>query len=107
MAKPEDREAVEGTQYQGEDEIIGYTLDVTNIGGPPTSTSAKVFSVVGATYTDVTSTNMPTGSTSVTGNVITLPALKLLDDGVLYRVEVKFTIDGNVFEHFFEVQGQR
>ena len=107
MAKPEDREAIEGIQYQGEDEIIGYTYNVTKIGDNPTSTAATVYTVVGATYSDVTSTKMPTGSTSVTVNVISLPALKLLDDGVLYRVEIKFTISGNVFDHFFMVQGQR
>ena len=49
---------------------------------------------------------MPTNSPTVNGNVITLSPLKLLTAGVLYRVEVKYTISGNILENYFHVQAQ-
>lgn len=101
------REIVEGMQLQGEDETIVYQLTTTPWGSSPTSTSAKIFRQAGGeTYTDVTSTNM-TGSTSVTGDVITLPAISGLTDGVMYRVEVKFTSSGNIFEAYAYIKGER
>lgn len=96
------RKIIEGTIFQGEDEKIAYTLDVTNIGDSPTSPTVVVKDLSGG-GTDVTSTVMPTGSASVSGNVITLPALTALTDGKNYRVEVKYTIDGNIFETPFLV----
>jgi len=102
------REIVEGQQFQGADETVVYTLTTTNWGSSPTSTSAKIFTQnADETFTDVTSTNMPTGSTSVSGDVITLPAVTALVAGTVYRVEVKFTISGNVFEAYAIIQGER
>lgn len=98
------REVAEGKQYQGEDESIAYTLDVSAIGSSPTSVSVVVKDVTNSAT--VTATVMPTGSASVSGDVITLPALTLLTAGVLYRVEVKYTITNNVLESYFYVQGQ-
>lgn len=89
------REVVEGQQEQGEDEEIVYTVDTANWGGSPTSPSVVVKDPAG---TNVTSTVMPSGSATVNGDVITLPTLKLLTRNKLYRVEVKFTAGGNVFE---------
>lgn len=104
MASINDREVLEGKQYQGVDESIAYTLDVTAVGSSPSSVSVVVKDITNDET--VTATVMPTGSASVSGNVITLPALKLLTDGVLYRVEVKYTISGNILESYFYVQGQ-
>lgn len=104
MASSNSREVLEGVQYQGEDESIAYTLDVTAIGSSPSSVAVVVKDVTNATT--VTATVMPTGSPSVAGNVITLPALKLLTAGVLYRVEVKYTISNNILESYFYVQAQ-
>lgn len=104
MASINDREVLEGKQYQGEDESIAYTLDVTAVGSSPTSVAVVVKDITNDET--VTATVMPTGSASVSGNVITLPALKLLTAGVLYRVEVKYTISGNILESYFYVQGQ-
>ena len=100
------REIKEGLQYQGEDETVVYTLTTTPWGSSPTSPSAKIFSVVGDTITDTTSTNM-TGSASANGDVITIPAIHSLTAGTLYRVEVKFTCSGNTFEAFAELQAER
>lgn len=104
MASSNSREVLEGVQYQGADESIAYTLDVTAVGSSPSSVSVVVKDVTNSAT--VTATVMPTGSASVSSNVITLPALKLLTAGVLYRVEVKYTISGNILESYFYVQGQ-
>ena len=102
------RQAIEGIQYQGADEQIAYTITATPWGSTPTSTSAKIYSYAPATdaYTDTTSTNM-TGSTSVSGDVITLPVIKSLTAGTQYRVEVQFTSSGNIFEPYFIIQAER
>lgn len=100
------REIVQGLQYQGADEQIAYTLTTTNWGSTPTSTSAVIKSVnTDGTYTDTTSTNM-SGSTSVSGDIITLPTVKSLTAGTLYRVEVKFTSSGSIFEAIAFIQGE-
>lgn len=101
------REVVEGTLYQGEDEQIAYTLDVTAIGNTPTSSSVKVYSKSGGSYTDVTATVMPTGSSSELGNIITTPILKSLTAGVTYRMEIKYTLDGNVLENYVWIIGTK
>jgi len=100
------REIKEGIQYQGSDEEIAYTLTTTNWGSSPTSTSAAIYSLSGDTYTDVT-TGAMSGSTSVTGDVITLPKISGLTVGTTYRVEVQFTITGNVFEAYAELLCER
>ena len=100
------REIKEGLQYQGADETIVYTLTTTPWGSTPTSTAAKIYEVDEDTLTDKTTTQM-TGATSVTGDIITLPTIKSLVAGTLYRVEIAFTCSGNVFEAFAELQAER
>lgn len=93
------REILEGKQVQGTTEEVTYTLTFPASWGTPTSPSAAVYSVNETTgaLTNVTSTNMPTGSASVNGQVVTLPELKLLTADVLYRVVVTVTSGSNVF----------
>jgi hypothetical protein len=101
------REIKEGLQYQGVDEIIVYTLTTTPWGSSPGTLSVQVYSIASSgARTDVTATVMPSGSPSAVGDVISLPALKLLTAGVLYRVEVKFTCSGNVFEAYAYIMGE-
>jgi hypothetical protein len=100
------REIKEGLQYIGEDETIVYTLTTTPWGSSPTSPAAKIFEVDGDTLTDVTATKM-TGSAAAANDVITLPAIASLTAGTLYRVEVAFTVSGNTFEAFAELQCER
>jgi hypothetical protein len=64
------------------DEKIAYTLDVSDVGSTPTSPA-----VVGK--------DMSAGGTVVTSTVF--PE---------YRVEVKYTISGNIFETYFTVFGR-
>lgn len=96
-----------GQKQQGVDEQIAYSVTTTNIGSSPTSPSVKVYQVDGTTYTDVTSTVMPAGSATVSGDDILLPVLKSLTAGYLYRVEVKFSIGSAVYEVWFEVLAER
>lgn len=101
------REIKEGLQFQGVDETIVYTLTTTPWGSSPGTLSAKVYSIASSgTRTDVTATVMPSGSPSAVGDVISLPALTALTNGVLYRVEVKFTCSGNVFEPYAYIKGE-
>ena len=99
------REVSQGKQYQGEDESIAYTIDVTNWGSSPSSVSMAVYDVTNG-RTDV-SVDVVSGSTSVSGNVITLKTISGLTLGYMYRVEVQFTISGNVFEAWFSIECQR
>ena len=101
------REVKEGKQYQGVDEYIAYNITTTPWGSTPTSVAVKAFLMgnPGTKGTDVTATVL-TGSASVTGDIITLPALSALTLGRVYRVEVKFTCSGNIFEAFFWVEAE-
>jgi hypothetical protein len=99
------REVTEGRQPQGVDEEVAYTFSTTTYGGSPTSVSFKVYDDSDS-FADVTSTVCP-GSASVVGDIITLPKLKLLTLNHLYRVEVKFTAGGNVWEPYFTVLAER
>jgi hypothetical protein len=98
------REVKEGRQAQGTEEQIAYTVTTTPWGSTPTSISVKVWDVTRGKRLDVTSTVMPTNSPTASGDVITLSLLKLLTVGHTYRVEVKFTASGNVFEPYFFVE---
>ncbi len=98
------REVIEGTQYQGEDESISYTLNVVAVGSSPSSVSAVVKDETAGTV--VTATVMPINAPTVDGNVITLSPLRALTAGHMYRMEVKYTIDGNVLESYCFVQAQ-
>ena len=100
------REIKEDMIYQGADETIVYSLTTTPWGSTPTSTAAAIFSVVGDTYANLTTTCM-TGATSVVGDVITLPSIHTLTAGTLYRVEVLFTASGNIFEAIALIKGER
>jgi len=106
MSDHDIREVAEGLQYQGEDEIVAYTINTSNWGGGPSSVTAVV-KEVSDDYTDVTATVMPTNSPSVSTDTITLSPLKLLTRDKEYRVEVKFTSAGQVLECHFTVMGQR
>lgn len=100
------REIVEGEQLQGKDEEITYSITTTPWGSSPSLIAVKVYDASNA-YTDVTSTVMPVGAGSAVGDVITLPELKALTIGHIYRVEVKFDSGGNRFEPYLWVRCER
>jgi hypothetical protein len=97
-----DTREVDGSPvYQGQDEEIAYGILTTEWGSNPTSVSVKLYDTDG---TDVSSTSL-SGSASVSGDTITTPVVKLLTAGEKYRLEVKFTCSGNVFEPFLIIWG--
>ena len=91
----------EGTLPQGADEEIIYKITTTNWGTSPSTVSA--IAVDETTDTTVTTTVFPANSPTTSGDVITLSPLKSLTKNHLYRVEVKFTANSNIFECFFKV----
>jgi len=92
----------EGTQEQSADEELIYTIDVSNWGSnPSTSSAVAIDETTGST---VTTTVFPTNTPTESSNTITLSPLKLLTKGHNYRIEVKFTIGSNIFECFFRVE---
>lgn len=96
------REVVEGTQHQGEDESVVYTIDVSNVGDSPTSPVLVVKDTTNDNE-DVTST-VAAGSASVADNIITLQAIHSLTAVSVYRCEVAFTLSGNDLEHYFFIK---
>jgi len=108
MATPIRREVVESPLFQGADETIVYKITTTPWASNITTLSSKIYSYSFAdgSYTDVTSANM-TGSTTSSGDVVTLPAIAGLSANIRYRVEVKFSSSGNTFEPYFWIYGQR
>ena len=99
------REVAEGVQVQGANEQIAYRLTTTPWGGAPMSVGAQVFAGL-AHVTDVKSLVMPGETYTVSGDVITLPVLKDLSRGEIYRVVVTFTSGGSVRSAWFDVLAQ-
>lgn len=100
------REVKEGIQRQGVDEKIAYKITTTPWAASPTSVVVKAYDItVDGVRTDATSTVL-SGSASVNGDVITLPLLQALTYGKTYRVEVQFTVAGNLFETYFIVKAE-
>ncbi len=100
------RRVKESPLHQGVDEQVAYALTTTPWGSSPGSVSVKLFSLdsTGA-KTDVSSTKL-TGSPSVDGDVITTPLVISLAAGTDYRMEIKFTCSGNVFEAWAVIKGE-
>jgi len=98
------REIREGRITQGVDEQIPYSVNVAPWGTSPTSVTVVVKDASNSN-TDVTAT-VTTGSSSVSGNVITLPTIYNLTQGNTYRVEVKFTVNGRVLECYAYIDAE-
>jgi len=96
------RQLVPGQFYQGEDEELSYSVNVGAWVAAPTGACT----IVKLDNADATS-SVTSGTTSVSGCVITTPCLLNLVDGNNYRVEVKFSDDGGqIWETFFHVTGE-
>lgn len=100
------REAKESKLVQGADEQIAYLLTTTPWGTSPTSIEVKCFDVTRGIRTDVSSTCL-SGSASAAGDIITTPLVKSLTPDSVYRVEVKFTCSGNIFEAYFIIEAEQ
>jgi hypothetical protein len=102
-----ERAVTQNPLVQGVDETIAYTITTTPWGTAPTSVAVKAYKMTSPdVYTDVTSTVL-SGTATVSGDIITLPALTALTLDNPYRVETKFTCSGNVFECYFVVTAER
>ena len=93
-----------GTVTQGEDEQLVYSVTTTNWGSSPTSVSV-VAKDVSSANADVSSTVL-SGDATVAGDVISSPTVKSLTAGNRYRIEVKFTSEGNVLEGYFLIDAE-
>ena len=104
MSSSETRRKIkESPIYQGVDEQIAYLLTTTPWGSSPTSPILTLKDKDGA---DVTAT-YTTGSTTVSGDVVTTKIIQNLTAGLKLRMEIKFTISGNVFEAWADLYGQQ
>jgi hypothetical protein len=97
------REVNESPLVQGADEQIVYELTTTPWGSSPSAVAVKAFDVTSGSYTDVTAA-VTSGSASVADDIITLPAVKSLTAGNVYKIEVKFTCGVNTFEAWLTLQ---
>ena len=107
MAKT-NRQVKERGIRQGEDEALTYTVDFSQWGTGFTTPSAKIYSLNESTkaLTEVTDTNM-SGSATVDADVVTLPNIFGLTDGVRYRVEVQAVLASDTYEAYFWIEAER
>lgn len=100
------RHVSEGMQLQGIAEEIAYQIVVTPWGSTPTSGSTWVIDTTNGGTTNVTSTVMPTGVLSISGDTITMPILKSLTLDHFYRVNCRFNIGTNIYDALIDVQAE-
>lgn len=103
-----DREVQQSPEVVGIDERPIYGLNISNWGNTPSSVSVACYRFTNGAWVDVTALCFPAGSSSVSGNVITLPVFvpQAIGDG--YRIEVKFTIStGSILEAYALVNCER
>ena len=98
------RQVKESPLVQGLDEQIAYQITTTPWGSSPGSVAVTAFDVT-TDRTDVTATIL-SGAASVLGDVITTPVVKSLTIKHQYRIEVKFTCAGNIFETWFILEAE-
>lgn len=105
--KPDDRIIIESPLFQGSDEQIAYKLTTTPWGSTPTSITAKIYLVETNVWTDYSTSCFGATTSTVSGDVITLPTVKSLTAGSKYRLEIKFSSGGNIFEPYVIIEAQR
>lgn len=108
MAYENEREVVEGIQYQGTGETVTYSVDLAEVGTVASLTGVTVLDE-SDDFEDVSATVMPSGSNSLAGNVVTCKPLTALTLDRTYRVQIAFTVtgEGAPFVHYFRVRAQR
>jgi len=96
---------VPGQFWQGQDEEISYTVDVTNWAGSP---AAACFVIYEGT-TNRSASNLKSAASagpSISNADITTPCLVELRPGVDYRCELRFEQSGQAYEGYFVVTGR-
>jgi hypothetical protein len=89
---------------QGEDEQIAYALTTTPWGSSPTDVVVKLYEGTGRVDKSAT---MLSGAASVSGDIIFTPSVLGLTAGKEYRLEIKFTSGGNIFETYCRIRAER
>ena len=97
------RTVIESPLFQGINEQVAYRLSTTPWGGTPTSPTITILNNLDQ---DVTS-DLTTGSNSISGHNITFKTIQSLTRDEVYRMLLRFTISGNVFEAICQIIGQR
>jgi hypothetical protein len=97
------REVQESPLTQGVDEQIAYSFDFAAVGTPVSPTVAIM--VVGTT-TDLAST-LISGAASVVGNTVLTGKVQSLTAGVVYRLECKATVSGNLLERYLIILAEQ
>jgi len=93
----DDREIEQSVQTVGIEERPIWGVDVSNWGNAPSSVVLACYKYVQASnsWSNITSTCFPTGTSSVLGNIITFPVFIPQAIGDNYRIEFKFTLTGS------------
>jgi hypothetical protein len=92
----DNREIEQSVQVVGIDERPIWGVNVSNWGNSPSSVVLVCYKyvVLNNSWSDVTSSCFPSGTSSVLGNTITFPVFVPQAVGDNYRIEFKFTITG-------------
>lgn len=94
-------------EEQGQDESKTYEITILPAGSAPSSVVVTAYDVAeDGTVTDVSSTVL-SGTPVTVEDVITTPAVIDLTADHLYRIEIKFSSGGNVYEPFLLIQCRR
>jgi len=93
------REINESPVYQGADEVIAYSIDFDKWGTP---TSPVVTMLEKPSMTDVSDDTL-TGYASVTGDIVTTPAVADLAAGTAYIMLCQVAIDGNTLSAWCDI----
>ena len=99
------REILGGLRFQGTSESVLYSVDTEPWGGTPTAPVHDIFDE--EDYGTSLKSSLMDGVPTVATDVINLPALSGLTDGIIYRVFVRFVSAGNTLEGYFRVQAER
>ena len=106
------RHALESPLAQGSDERRRYAADLADIGMYADLLSVTVYAGSGQNVPGVDVTAQVMGSSAaapilIEPHLLLLPFLEDLQPDLEYRVEVQFRLDGEVFERYFVVLGER
>lgn len=91
---------------QGENEEIIYRFSSTPWGSDPSGVTVRVLDV-SADYADVSETVIEQGEPQVNADLITLPKIRNLKRGHVYRLLPRFTAGGKKLEPIFVIFATR
>jgi hypothetical protein len=95
-----------GSPYPiGIDEEVQFSINFANWGGDPSSPSTKLYDIHDE-FTDVSST-MLSGSASESGDIVTTPTIKLLEENVSYMMITQVTISGQKMSCYGILEAER